>query len=292
MKKLTVFTPTYNRAYILPEVYKSLLRQSNPAFIWLIIDDGSSDNTQELVQQWQAENKLEIQYIYQENQGMHGAHNTAYENISTELNVCIDSDDFMSDDAVEKILNFWKANQSTDVAGFIGLDADKKGELIGTEIPENIKKATLTALYHKYGVKGDKKLVLRTEIVKKYPKYPLFEGECFVPLDILYFNIEKDYPFLCLNEVLCVVEYLKDGSTQNIFKQYLRHPKGFRFVRKARMLHSPYWKDRVKNNMHYIAKSLYLKQSIFKDNPKKISTFFLLPFGILLYFYINKKAKL
>jgi glycosyltransferase involved in cell wall biosynthesis len=166
MKKLTIFTPTYNRAYILPQVYQSLLRQTNTDFLWLIIDDGSLDNTAKLVKQWQTANKIEIKYIYQENQGMHGAHNTAYENINTELNVCIDSDDFMTDDAVDKILIFWKINQSKDVAGFIALDADKNGKLIGTKIPEGIKKTTLSALYHKHNVKGDKKLVLRTEVVK------------------------------------------------------------------------------------------------------------------------------
>jgi glycosyltransferase involved in cell wall biosynthesis len=86
-----------------------LLKQNNKDFIWLIIDDGSSDNTEELVREWQSrENGFEIEYIKKENGGMHTAHNTAYENIRTELNVCIDSDDCMADNAVEKILSKWK----------------------------------------------------------------------------------------------------------------------------------------------------------------------------------------
>ena len=85
MKTLTVFTPSYNRAYTLHKCYESLLRQTSKDFTWLIIDDGSSDNTKELVDSWINENKIEINYIYQENQGMHGAHNTAYKNIKTEL---------------------------------------------------------------------------------------------------------------------------------------------------------------------------------------------------------------
>ena len=97
MKKLTVFTPTYNRAYCLGNCYESLVRQTCQDFIWLIIDDGSSDHTKELVEDWKKENKIEIKYVWQENTGMHGAHNTAYEIIETELNVCIDSDDYMPD---------------------------------------------------------------------------------------------------------------------------------------------------------------------------------------------------
>lgn len=94
MKTLTVFTPAYNRAHTLPRTYESLVKQDCKDFIWLIVDDGSSDNTKELVEEWQKkENGFEIRYIYKENGGMHTAHNVAYENIDTELNVCIDSDD-------------------------------------------------------------------------------------------------------------------------------------------------------------------------------------------------------
>ena len=121
---ITVFTPAYNRAYTIHKTYESLKRQTNKNFKWLIIDDGSTDNTKELIEKWlQEKNDFEIIYIYQENQGMHGAHNTAYENIDTELNVCIDSDDYMPDDAIEKILSFWNVNRNDKLAGIIALDA-------------------------------------------------------------------------------------------------------------------------------------------------------------------------
>ena len=95
-------TPAYNRAHTLVRTYESLLGQDCRDFIWLIIDDGSSDNTAELVKKWQQEDPgFEIRYIYKENGGMHTAHNTAYENIDTELNICIDSDDQMAQGAVE-----------------------------------------------------------------------------------------------------------------------------------------------------------------------------------------------
>ena len=105
-KILTVFTPTYNRAYILPKCYESLTKQTCKEFVWVIIDDGSTDDTAELVKKWIEEDKIEIRYYYQDNKGMHGAHNKAYEVIDTELNVCIDSDDYMTDDAVEIIVDY------------------------------------------------------------------------------------------------------------------------------------------------------------------------------------------
>ena len=159
MPRLTVFTPTYNRAYSLPRCYKSLKKQTCKDFIWLIIDDGSSDNTKELVDLWIKENFISIKYIYQENQGMHGAHNTAYENIDTELNVCIDSDDYMPNDAVEKILKFWDKNKSPELAGIIGLDAYESMEVIGNKFPDNLDKTTLFEINNKLKIKGDKKLV-------------------------------------------------------------------------------------------------------------------------------------
>ena len=110
MAFLTVFTPTYNRAHTLPRTYQSLCRQECKDFVWLVVDDGSTDGTADLVRSWQQEaNGFEIRYLYKENGGMHTAHNAAYEVIDTELNVCIDSDDCLADGAVKKILDKWCA---------------------------------------------------------------------------------------------------------------------------------------------------------------------------------------
>ena len=115
MALLTVFTPTYNRAHTLPRTYKSLLDQDCKDFIWMIIDDGSTDHTEELVKEWQArDNGFKIQYIYKENGGMHTAHNTAYEHIDTELNVCIDSDDCLAEGAIMKIVSTWQKIKHSD----------------------------------------------------------------------------------------------------------------------------------------------------------------------------------
>ena len=132
-KTLTVFTPAYNRAYTIHKCYESLRRQTLKDFVWLVVDDGSTDNTAELIKQWQTvtDNGFEIRYVYKENGGMHTAHNTAYENIDTELNTCIDSDDYMTDDAVEKIVNCWKKYGSDKYAGILALDIFDNGKIIG-----------------------------------------------------------------------------------------------------------------------------------------------------------------
>ena len=176
MHTLTIFTPAYNRSHTLPRTYSSLLSQSCKDFEWLIIDDGSSDATKDLVTKWIDDGKIPIRYIYQDNQGMHGAHNTAYKNITTELNICIDSDDYMPSNAVEKIVSFWKANGSDKYAGNVGLDYAEGGGLIGTAFPEGIKETTLNGFYGSGG-KGDKKLVYRTDVIRRYPEYPIFAGE-------------------------------------------------------------------------------------------------------------------
>jgi glycosyltransferase involved in cell wall biosynthesis len=293
MKAITIFTPAYNRAFCLDQCYESLLRQSSKDFLWLIIDDGSTDNTKELVQSWVNESKIDIQYHYQENQGMHGAHNAAYRLISTVLNVCIDSDDYMPDDAIKKIIENWKKIKNNNkFAGLIGLDVDKSGTIIGTKMPIDLEETTLTEIYEKYRVKGDKKLVLRTEVVKKYPPYPIFEGERFVPLGYLYKLIDQDYKLFPINEALCIVEYLEDGSSMNMLKQYRRNPKGFAFSRKNRMLLATNFKEKFKNAIHYISSSMFIKNGSFlKESPSKFITVLAIPFGILLNLYIRTKTK-
>jgi len=291
MKLLTIFTPTYNRAYCLHQLYESLQRQTCKDFVWLIIDDGSTDGTAELIEGWSVQNKVEIQYIYQTNQGMHGAHNTAYANILTELNVCIDSDDYMSDDAVEKIKNYWEKYGSDKVCGIVGLDSYTNGSLVGTSFPEGVAASTLFDIYYKHGVKGDKKLVYRTELTKQYP-YPLFEGENYVGLAYKYYKLDEQYELLLMNEVLCHVEYLEDGSSRNMLKQYRRNPQGFAFYRKALMaIPSGGLVFKYRHAIHYISSILFSRnQNWFKDSPQKLLTVFALIPGYFLYRYILYKT--
>ena len=293
MKTLTVFTPSFNRAYCLDQLYNSLVQQSSKDFCWLIIDDGSSDNTKELVQSWIDENLIDIQYHHQENQGMHGGHNSAYKLINTELNFCIDSDDFMPANGVELILKQWsEVKDKPHLAGIIGLDADKSGKILGTKLPEGIEEATLYDLHHKYKVTGDKKLILRTAVVREFPPYPIYKDERLVPLGTLYLQIDQKYKYKCANEVYCIVEYLEDGSSRNILKQYKRSPRGFLYSRILEMKYSKSWTYTFTRAMHYISSCIFIKKwNILSGNPKKVTTILALPFGILLHVYILLKIR-
>lgn len=292
METLTIFTPTYNRAYTLHKCYESLWRQTSKDFVWLIVDDGSTDETKQLVEKWIAENKIPIRYHYQKNQGMHGAHNTAYELIETELNVCIDSDDYLTNTAVEKIVTFWNKYKRDGIAGIAALDGYTEHDVLGDVFSENLKTSTYWDLYHTHHLKGDKKLIYRTDLIKQNP-YPIFEGEKYVGLGYKYAKLDEKYELLLLNEIVCVVEYMEDGSSRNMFKQYLRNPRGFSFIRIEDMKNPrASWMFKFKSCIHYVSSSLIAKEKHFlKKSPLKGLTIVAIPFGYLLYRYILKKAK-
>lgn len=290
--KLTIFTPAYNRAHTLKRTYDSLMQQTCKEFIWLIVDDGSRDNTKEMVHGWQnLDNGFEIQYIYKENGGMHTAHNVAYFNISTELNVCIDSDDWLPLSAVKDILDKWEAVRGQGYAGIIGLDVDTKGKVIGTGFDENIIDTTVSG-YYDNGGSGDKKLVYRTDIIKKYPEYPVFENEKYVSLSYKYLLIDQDYKMATLNVPLCIVDYQEDGSSNTMFKQYVRNPKGFAFWRTVRMKYDKKKSRLIMDCIHYVSSSIFAGNKRFiKESPYKILTIMCTIPGVFLNRYIKLKNK-
>lgn len=293
MPILTVFTPAYNRAHTLPRTYASLRRQDCKDFVWLVVDDGSTDHTADLVKGWQAqETEFEIRYLYKENGGMHTAHNTAYENMDTELNVCIDSDDELADGAVRCILDLWQKIDHKKYAGIIGLDADlNTGKVIGTVFPENRKETTLAGFYDAGG-SGDKKLVYRTDIMKALPPYPVFEGEKYVSLGWKYQLCDQQYKLITTNTVLCNVEYQADGSSKNMFRQYLQNPKGFAFIRKENMKYITDFKRNVIDAIHYCSSSqLAHNRNYIKESPKPLLTVLCTPAGWLLTAYIRRKTR-
>lgn len=292
MVTLTIFTPAYNRAHTIGRTYESLCRQTCKDFEWLVIDDGSTDNTRELVEGWISENRIPIRYIHQQNQGMHGAHNTAYRNIATELNTCIDSDDYMPDDAVEKIITFWQTNGSDRYAGIVGLDVDDSHkQIIGTAFPEGVTETTLSG-YYAAGGKGDKKLVYRTAIINSYPEYPIFEGERYVGLAYKYMLIDQDYKLLTINAPLVIVDYQHDGSSASMYRQYWNNPKGFAFFRKTEMLLTPSKKRVIISCIHYVASSIIGRNHRFiSESPRPILTLLVVPFGYAWYMYIKHKVR-
>ena len=290
---LTIFTPAYNRAHTLPRTYKSLLNQNCKDFIWLIVDDGSTDNTGDLVRQWQDnDNGFEIRYIYKENGGMHTAHNTAYANIDTEINTCIDSDDCLSDGAAEKILKKWMEVRDEGYAGIVALDADMNtGNVIGKGFPIDLTETTLSG-YYANGGSGDKKVIYRTEIIRKYPEYPVFEGEKYVSLSYKYLLIDQDYKLAVLDEIVCDVEYQPDGSTNSMYRQYLKNPKGFAFWRTIRMQYDTSMKRLVMDCIHYCSSSILAKNPRYiAESPKKLLTIVCTPLGLILSIVVKMKGK-
>lgn len=255
---LTIFTPAHNRANLLPRLYESLCRLSCHDFCWLIIDDGSTDNTRELVQGWIVEDRLPIRYEYKPNGGMHTAHNLAYRLIDTELNTCIDSDDYMPDDAVEKIIKCWKEHRGEGIAGSIGLDSDTNRKILGE------------AFAHPFGItprghcklKGDKKLILRTDVVRKYPEVPVFEGEKYSDLGSMCMLIHFDWSFATTNDVYCIVEYQNEGSSKNMLRQYLLNPNGFAELRILTLSHPGLSiLDKMRLSIHYVSSCFLAKKN-------------------------------
>lgn len=289
MKTLTIFTPAFNRAHLLPRLYESLCNQTCQDFDWLVVDDGSSDNTKALVASWIAENKIPVTYIYQENQGMHGAHNTAYRVIKATLNTCIDSDDYMPLNGVALILSKWETIDQKKYAGIIGLDALESGAILGSKFTTDY--TTLEDFYLSGGT-GDKKLVYRTDVITKYPEYPIFEGERYVGLGTKYLFVDKDYEMATLNEVLVIVDYQPTGSSNTMFYQYMKYPKGFIYNRITTMRFSKSTKRKFIEAIHYISSCIILKRSNFlKDSPEKLLTLLAVPFGIALYLLIRFKTR-
>lgn len=290
-KSLTIFTPAYNRAHTLPRTYASLLAQKSRDFVWLIIDDGSTDGTEDLARGWMnSDNGFEIRYIRKENGGMHTAHNTAYENIDTELNVCIDSDDALAENAVEIILSEWKRVKSTGVAGLIGLDADFSGNIIGTRFPDGVTETTLSGFYASGG-SGDKKLVYRTDIITSVPPYPVFDGEKYVALAYKYLLVDQKYKMAAINRVLCSVEYQPDGSSNSMWRQYLANPRGFAFWRKVCMTYPTSRNRLFVDCVHYCSSSVIAKnRNYIKESPRKFLTVLCTPAGWLLTGLIKRKA--
>ena len=291
MEFLTIFTPAYNRAHTLPRTYESLCAQKCKDFIWLIVDDGSTDNTLELIQNWKKRgNGFEIQYIYKENGGMHTAHNTAYENIHTELNVCVDSDDRMAPGAVEIIKKTWEKIRNSGYAGIIALDSDFDVNIIGKGFPDDMVDTTLGE-YYAAGGAGDKKLVYRTDVINSVPPYPVFSGEKYVGLSYKYTLIDQKYKLFVLNEILCEVEYQPDGSSGTMWMQYLKNPNGFAFLRKVAMTYPTSKKRLIKDCIHYCSSSQIAgNRDYIKESPRKLLTVLCTPIGWLLTLLVKKKA--
>ncbi len=295
MVPLTVFTPAYNRADLLPRCFESMKRQTNRNFIWMIIDDGSTDNTRMLVEGWRREPiEFEVQYYYKENGGLHTAYNEAIAHIQTELCVCIDSDDFMPDDAVERILEFWKAHGSDQVAGIVGLDYDLQGNVIGDPLPDQEKVNLIDLLVGRYDlVNGDRTNVVRTELYRKYAPMKVFPGEKNFNPHYMHLQISQEYDFLVLNENLRFVDYQPSGMSNSMWKQYRSSPRSFAEIRKLYLsFPDTGFAFRMRHCIHYVSSSILARNGHFlKESPKKGLTLLAIPFGIMMTIVVLLKSR-
>lgn len=295
-QRLTIFTPAYNRAHTLPRTYNSLIHQSRKDFIWLIIDDGSTDTTTDLIRDFQSrDNGFEIQYIYKENGGLHTAYNTAIKHLETELAMCIDSDDWLVDGAVEKILDFWESNGNASVAGIEALDCFEDGTIIGDQMPSRKTINLIDLSTGKYRLRnGDKKPIVRSELYKSVAPMPTFDDEKNFNPHYMHLMISLKYDFLVLNEPVCVVEYQPDGMSRNIFKQYVDSPNSFAELRRLCMkFENAPLKFRIKNAIHYDSSCILAGKvcDIVKRSENPFLTAIMTPFGVLLAMIIKILSK-
>src|SRR5690606_28290231 len=271
---ITVYTPTFNRAYCLYQLYESLLRQTIAFeyFEWMVVDDGSTDNTEELVAQWKKNAPFKLTYYKQKNEGKMAKLNFIHSTVDTELCTCIDSDDFLTDNALEIILNKWNnIEDKTKIAGMVGLDVYKNGNLVGTAFPKKLKEIKFQN-FGKNGVRGDKKFIYRSDILSTYPPYPSINGEKFPAPGYLYRLIDVDYNLAIINEPLCVVEYMEDGLSKNKFEQFKNSPNAFMFYRQERMRLSCSFKEKFRNAIHYVSSCFFAKKNVFKNNSYPLTT--------------------
>ncbi len=282
-KLVTIFTPTYNRAHILHRCYKSLCGQTSYNFKWLIVDDGSTDGTEELVKRWIAQEKrFAIEYHYKENGGLHTAYNMAMEYVDTEVFTCMESDDMFTSDAVSIIEHRWPKVRNNNCVGFIALCKDMNNEIIGSRFPQNMK----TTLYreHRRIAPGDKQYVYKTEALKKVFPMPVFQGEKYFDPKYRFFSLDRIGPLAVTNEVFDISDYQQDGLTHTMMRQYYNSPNSFAEYRKLYMtLPERSKKYILMQNIHYVASCCLagkLNKAV-KESPRKGYTLLAMLPGLL-----------
>ncbi|HEU9009310.1 TPA: glycosyltransferase family 2 protein, partial [Streptococcus pneumoniae] len=232
MNKITVFTPTFNRGYLMNKLFHSLNSQTNKHFEWLIVDDGSIDQTGELVETFKEQANFEIRYFYQQNGGKHRAINHGLDLARGELFFIVDSDDSLTDDAIEKIFNNYSGiafNHSFAGIAFNRGFSKKRivGETFeGTYIDcDNLHRA-------KHNILGDKAEVYRTDILKSI-KFPVVDGENFMSEVVLWNEVaRRGYKLRWFNDIIYFCDYLEDGLTKNSEKILFNNPVAHQMMTK------------------------------------------------------------
>ena len=253
MYPLTVFTPTYNRRECLKKCYQSLVEQTNKEFVWQIVDDGSSDGTKELIASYIEEGKIAIDYHWKENGGKASAINYSLEITDTPLWVCLDSDDYLFENAVEIILAESKDIYEDHICGLFAVRSDPSGKpMKGMDMPGGVLYANQLDIRYKYNVQPEYAQVYKTEVIKKY-RFPLYPGETFVTESWMQDQIDQDYVFKIIHKPIMVCEYLPDGLTNNYYRLICRNPRGFLLFYQQRVKLCRHLKQKVTAAIMYNA---------------------------------------
>lgn len=224
---ITILTPTYNRASLLPRLFDSLLRQTNKNFEWIVVDDGSTDDTREVVANLKEKcgGAFPMGYVYKANGGKHMAINIGAERARGELLFIADSDDLLTDDALETVANSWHdISDDKSFAGIAGLDiAMDTREVIGSGLPQEHIDCNAIDIRYRHHVTGDMKEVFRTEVLREFP-FPEFAGERFCPEQLVWFRMARRYRLRYINKPIYIADYQPDGITAGITRARMRNP--------------------------------------------------------------------
>ena len=217
---ITIFTPTYNRAHTLKRLYDSLLLQDPQMLEWLIVDDGSTDDTAELVRGFAAQAQVQVRYLYKENGGKHTALNVGIQNAARQYFLCVDSDDCLAEGALERILDCVRRRSPKGIIAYKSrLDS---GEVIGDPFPEGLEQTTLFSLINDHRSSGDRTLIYQTALLRGIT-IPEPEGMTFFPETYLYDRFDQQHRCVLLPEVLCRCEYLAGGYSDSFRMLMIRN---------------------------------------------------------------------
>ena len=225
-KLITIITPTYNRAANLSSLYRSLINQTNNSFVWMIVDDGSTDNTYNVVSTYVAENRIQIDYLKKENGGKHTALNLGIKTINTPLTFIVDSDDQLTDDAIEAISLYYEKYKNKNLCGFSFLRKYPDGKINGNLFNPDEKIDTyINCRVNGNDMNSDKAEVYFTSCLKEFP-FPEFEGERFLGEDVVWAKMSRRYKMVHINKAIYIGEYLDAGLTRNRRNNNIKSPNG------------------------------------------------------------------
>lgn len=260
----TVFTPTYNRAHTLWRVYDSLKAQTFRDFEWLIVDDGSSDGTEDMVRQWMKTSNFSIRYFYQNNQGKHIAFNRGVSEANGELFLTLDSDDTCVPHALERFHHHWESISIQDRPKFSGVTClcmNSHGQVIGSKFPADGMDSDPITMETRYRIAGEKWGFHRTDVLRDFP-FPVISGECFVPEGLIWNRIARKYKLRFINEPLRIFEMLPEGLSSSITRIRVNSPRSARMYYQEYLQADIAWLNKAKAAINYIRFSLHANISV------------------------------